>query len=102
MSGPIAILGATSHFAGDYIAIDDRESMPALIAKALASDGPTVIGVCAQSNQVIIPTVTSRQLPGGGLRSNALHIMHPALPDEVIEAELGGFIDLPALGARAG
>lgn len=86
----------------DYVAIDDRESMPALIAEALASDGPTVIGIRAQSNQVIIPTVTSRQLPGGGLRSNALHVMHPALPDEVIEAELGAFIDLPALAKRGG
>ena len=85
-----------------YVAIDNRAQMPRLIREALASEGPTVIGIRAQPGQIIIPTVTSRQLPGGGLRSNPLHVMHPLLPDQTLEKELGEFIDLEAFKDSSG
>lgn len=79
-----------------YVAIDDRASMTAQIRDALASEGPTIVGVRAQPQQMVIPTVTSRKTASGGLRSNPLHVMHPLLPGEVMERELGPYLDLAA------
>jgi acetolactate synthase-1/2/3 large subunit len=77
-----------------YVAIEDRAAMAANIREVLASDGPAVIGVRAQPQQTVIPTVTSRKTAAGGLRSNPLHVMHPLLPRELMERELGPYLDL--------
>lgn len=71
-----------------YIAVDSRDMMRSLIAKALQGSGPTVIGIRAQTDQVIIPTVSSVQLPNGSMRSNPLHLMSPELPAEVLAQEI--------------
>ena len=76
--------------------IDQRGDLRASLEAALAAPGPMVIGIKGQPDQSIIPTVASRRLATGGLRSNPLHVMHPELPEEVLQAELG-----PYLGARA-
>jgi acetolactate synthase-1/2/3 large subunit len=61
--------------------------MKALITKALKTQGPVVVGIKAQANQVIIPTVASVQLSDGSMRSNPLQKMSPDLPVDVFEAE---------------
>lgn len=76
--------------------IDQRGDLRASLEAALAAPGPMVIGIKGQPDQSIIPTVASKRLATGGLRSNPLHVMHPELPEEVLQAELG-----PYLGARA-
>lgn len=70
-----------------YIAVDDRKAMKALITKALKTPGPVVVGIRAQANQVIIPTVASVQMSDGSMRSNPLQKMSPDLPVDVFEAE---------------
>lgn len=72
-----------------YIGIDTRESMRGLISRALETPGPLVIGIRAQVNQVIIPTVSSVQLPNGSMRSNPLHRMSPELPADELAREFG-------------
>jgi acetolactate synthase-1/2/3 large subunit len=73
-----------------YIEVDDRKAMKAQIAKALQTPGPVVIGIRAQANQIIIPTVASVQLPNGSMRSNPLQRMSPDLPADVFAAEFEG------------
>ncbi len=82
-----------------FLLINDRSKMVDQLITAIAEEGPYMIGVRAQPKQVIIPTVSSRQLPGGGLRSNPLHIMHPLLDPELIERELGALLPVGTLGA---
>jgi acetolactate synthase-1/2/3 large subunit len=81
-----------------YVAIEGREALQSGVERALNLEGPVVIGLRGRPVQAIIPTVTSRQVAGGAMRSNPLHIMDPPLPDDVLRAELGDFIafDEPA------
>lgn len=75
-----------------FVWIDDRANLLTSLEAALATPGPMVVGIKGQPNQSIIPTVSSRRLANGGLRSNPLHIMDPQLPEETVRAELGAYL----------
>jgi acetolactate synthase-1/2/3 large subunit len=83
-------------YALPYLPVRDRETLTPTLREALERSGPLIVEVHAQPEQVVIPTVASRKLANGGLRSNPLHVMHPLLPDEVLKRELGPYLDLEA------
>lgn len=68
-----------------FVRASTRHMLRAAITSALQTPGPVVVGITAQSHQTIIPTVASRQLPDGRLRSNPIHEMSPPLPPEEVE-----------------
>ncbi|MEO6361380.1 MAG: thiamine pyrophosphate-binding protein [Sphingomicrobium sp.] len=81
-----------------FVWIDQRDDLRGSLEAALSTPGPMVIGIKGQPVQSIIPTVSSRRLANGGLRSNPLHIMHPELPEAVLRAELGPYLGDSAIG----
>jgi acetolactate synthase-1/2/3 large subunit len=49
----------------------------------LNSDGPAAFIVDIHPDQSYLPKVTSRIFADGNMRSNPIHLMTPALPDEI-------------------
>lgn len=85
-----------------YVAIDSRDDLVAQIRAVMAMPGPVVCGVRSQVNQQIIPTVSSRKLADGSLRSNPLHLMSPDLPADILTAAIGDMVqDLPGRSPEA-
>jgi len=67
-----------------YLECKLRENLADILAKVLATKGPIICGIQAQSDQKIIPSVSSKVLPDGSMKSMPLHHMYPFLDDEEI------------------
>lgn len=75
-----------------YVAIDDRNDLEKIIKKVMSMNGPVVVGIKAQAEQQIIPTVSSSRLPNGSLVSNPLHKMSPLLSEQDLLLALDGLL----------
>lgn len=75
-----------------YVEMNDRNTMANQIKKAMKMQGPVVIGVKAQAEQQIIPTVSSSRLPDGSLVSNPLHKMSPLLNEKDLAMAIGDLL----------
>jgi acetolactate synthase-1/2/3 large subunit len=51
---------------------------------AMAADGPAAFLVPVDPEQTYLPKITSRVLPDGGMESYPLHLMSPALADDLM------------------
>ena len=58
------------------------------LRQTLETRGPVICGVRAQTDQSIIPTVSSVRLPSGRMQSKPLHDMFPFLSDEDIRKNM--------------
>lgn len=71
-----------------YFKCGDRSDLDRVLAQALALEGPVVVEIMAQPEQRIIPSVSSRVMPDGSMKSMPLHHMFPFLTDEEIAANM--------------
>lgn len=73
-----------STFCLPFLRCERTEDLRAIIAQAMAIEGPVFVEVKALRDQRIIPSVTSVRLADGRMQSKPLHDMYPFLsPDEV-------------------
>ena len=71
-----------------YVECQGRASMKEVLAKVLATEGPVICCIQAQPDQKIIPSVSSKVLPNGSMKSMPLHHMYPFLDDEEISLNM--------------
>ncbi|HBG05024.1 MAG: hypothetical protein A2075_19890 [Geobacteraceae bacterium GWC2_58_44] len=71
-----------------YLECGNRDHLDQVLAQAIAMEGPVVIGIQAQPDQKIIPSVSSKVMPDGKMKSMPLHHMFPFLVDEEITANM--------------
>lgn len=71
-----------------YLECASREDLDQVLARALAMEGPVVVAIQAQPEQKIIPSVSSKVMPDGSMKSMPLHHMFPFLDDEEIAANM--------------
>ncbi len=71
-----------------FLRCDSGDDLDAVLARALATEGPVLVEVTTMRDQRIIPSVTSVRLPDGRMQSMQLHQMAPFLPEGVAEREL--------------
>jgi len=67
-----------------YFECKSRKDLNGMLAKILDMEGPMICGIQAQPDQKIIPSVSSKVLPDGSMKSMPLHHMYPFLDDEEI------------------
>lgn len=65
-----------------YFKIDSIKNIKTIINEVLAYDGPVVCEVMCIRDQLVIPTVSSRQLKNGRMVSSPIEDMYPFLPRE--------------------
>lgn len=66
----------------DYIAITERSGLVTTIKKVMAMQGPVIVGIKTQTDQQIMPAVTSSKLEDGSMISNPLHMMSPIIAEK--------------------
>ncbi len=71
-----------------YFCCRTEEDLPAVISQMLAQPGPALCEVWTREDQQIIPTVSSKRLPDGTMKSQPLHNMFPFLSDDELQEAL--------------
>jgi acetolactate synthase-1/2/3 large subunit len=66
----------------------NRAGLREFIKCMLATDGPVILGIDSQPDQVILPGVPSTRLPDGRMVSRPLHEMAPLLSDEELRENM--------------
>lgn len=71
-----------------FVDCPDRRSLEGAIRKTLATDGPVICRIAAMTDQVLMPSVSSKKLPDGRMVSKPLHDMFPFLDDKEVAAQM--------------
>ncbi len=77
-----------------YFCCDTEDDLSRVLAELLATPGPALCEVWTREDQQILPTVSSKRLPDGTMKSQPLHNMFPFLTDEQLQSELQGALHL--------
>ncbi len=67
-----------------YVSCPDRKHLRAAMEKALSTDGPVLCDIICQTDQQIIPAVSSVRLPDGRMQSKGLEEMFPFLEQKQV------------------
>lgn len=71
-----------------YLRCDSEDNLRKCISQALATPGPILCEVFTREDQQILPTVSSKRLPDGSMKSQPLHNMFPFLSDDELQKEI--------------
>ncbi|WP_129128409.1 thiamine pyrophosphate-binding protein [Geomonas oryzae] len=71
-----------------YLDCSGRDRLDEVLARALAVQGPVLVDIRAQYDQKIIPSVSSKVMPDGSMKSMPLHHMFPFLDDVEIAGNM--------------
>jgi acetolactate synthase-1/2/3 large subunit len=71
-----------------FVRIPNRAALREKLQEALETPGPVICEIMAQSDQEVIPTVSSVRLEDGSMKSKPLHDMFPFLSREEVNSNL--------------
>ena len=71
-----------------YVECADSGELQQAIDRVLAMEGPVFCGIQAQPDQKIMPSVSSKLLPNGKMKSMPLHHMFPFQSDEELASNM--------------
>ena len=71
-----------------YLRCDRAEDVRSTLHRMLETPGPVLCEVFTREDQQIFPTVSSKRMPDGSMKSQPLHNMFPFLDEAVLSAEL--------------
>ena len=71
-----------------FIHCKSRTQLGDAVIQTIDTKGPVICGVRAQTDQAIIPTVSSVRLPNGKMQSRPLHDMFPFLSEDEIKKNM--------------
>ena len=71
-----------------YFKVSNISELDEVINKTLKASGPVICEVFTPPNQEIIPTVSSKKLADGSMKSKPLHDMYPFMTDDELASYL--------------